>query len=168
MARRAVTYFTNAERSKIYHAKKIRSSVNPLSVPKIKAKRSVREALIDRYILQLDKSIYCPAIGDNVAIIRRGKKETIYRAGAKHKSTISALTLKEAIENATYIKNLPIKNSSRNQKLFKLMHLLICPIRGIGYAKLLIGELKDIYVNIIGEQYAHYCITQISLKELKK
>lgn len=166
---RTTTHITNKERSKIYKAKKkVKTTANIYTIPKGQTRKAIdeRQKLITKYLNKLESVVYCPALEADVMVIRKGIKETRVQASLSYRSTIAALTLKEAIENATYIKELPVKRSSNNQKCFRKMHLLICPIQYIGYAKIMVGEFYEI--ENIPTKYSHYCITQISLQKLKK
>ena len=161
------THYTNKERSKIYQLKKkIKNTADPYSVPKSKERKSERQKLIERYIAKLDKTIFCPALDADVMITRKGTSETRSNASYSYKSTLSALNLREIIENATYIKQVPVKRTSKNQKCFRHMHILICPIQNVGYAKLIVGEFYD--EEKIPTKYAHYCVTHASLQKIKK
>ena len=69
--------------------------------------------------------------------------------------------------NATYIKRLPVKRTSNTQKCFRhYLHLLICPIKNVGYAKIIVGEFYE--SSNLEMPFAHYCITQVSLQKIKK
>ena len=102
--------------------------------------------------------------GAKVIVMRKGRTETTKKAKQSFKSTVTVLNMKAALENSAYIKPLPTKNN-KNQACFKRMHLLMCPIKGVGYAKIIIGEFYE--VTKIPTKFAHYCITHISLKEIK-
>lgn len=168
MANRFTTHFTNSDRSKIYRTSKskIKNNVDVYSIPKGNVKISDRQKLIEKYLKKLDKMIYCKALEADVMLIRKGVNETKRHASLTFKSTIAALNLEKAIENATYIKKVPKKRNDKNQKCFKYMHLLICPIKCVGYAKIVVGEFYD--NENIPSIYSHYCITHTSVQKIKK
>ena len=112
-------------------------------------------------------SLYCAALDSEVAITRLGVIETTYRASGKYKSALAALNLEEALLNAEWIKELPIKKGVKGQKIFKCLHLLAVLIKGVGIAKIIIGEVDADKYNSEDSQFMHYCITQVSVKDIK-
>lgn len=162
------THFTNSDRSKIYRASKskIKNSADIYSIPKDKKKRTEREKIIERYLKKIDKKIYCEALHGDVIVLKKGRNETITHASRSYKSTLAALNLEEALKEAKKIKTVPIKRTSKNQKCFKCMHILICAVENVGYAKIMVGEFHE--ANNIPTPYAHYCITHLSVKQIKK
>lgn len=163
------THFTNSERSKIYRASKskIKNSADIYSIPKGKKKISEREKIIDRFLSgKVDRIIYCKALEADVILRRKGIKDTSLHAAKSYKSTLAALNLEEALKEAKKIKTVPIKRTSKNQKCFKCMHILACIVEHVGYAKIMVGEFYE--VKNIPTPYAHYCITHMSIKQIKK
>ena len=165
-----VTHFTKTERSKIYKTKrnKVKNSVDVYSIPKGKKKIGEREKIIIEYLRKISRELYCTALADYVGIRKVGRTETKFRASGKYKSTIAALNLEEVLINATYIKPVPKKKNVKAQKIFKQLHILACFIEGVGYAKILIGEVDDEHYDPANTRLTHYCITQMSVEEIKK
>ena len=158
------TPLNSKDKRKIYDAAPISESTK-ITVSKANRNNTAyREALIRSYLKKIDDLIDCPALGEKVIVMKKGKDETANKAKLSFKSTISVLNLKEALGNAVYIKPLPPKDN-KNQACFRKMHLLICPIKRVGYAKIIVGEFFE--VTKIPTKFAHYCITHISLKEIK-
>lgn len=116
------------------------------------------------YMSDLDEKCYCNAIGDYVYFIKKSIKETMEHAAGDARSTLFAANLDSILEGAVKIRNL-IPNS-KGQRAFSKIHLLICPIKRYGYAKVTIGELHKPFKQ--GAKYVHYCVTAISLREIKK
>ena len=75
-----------------------------------------------------------------------------------------AINIENLIRNAVKIRELA--PNSRSQNPFKVMHLLICPVKRYGYAKIVVGELYVPYP--VGKTFIHHCVTHTSLKEIKK
>ena len=162
--KRFLTHFSNKERSKIYHAKNKIKDKSGNDIPKTYTER---QKIILRYYKKLKAidNVFCPALDDYVTFKTKGQEETVRHAAKSIKSTKAALNLKEIIENATYIKRVRKKPYSKNQQCFKWMHILVCPVKNIGYAKLEIGEFFDIGDDI--SIYTHYCVTHVSVKAIK-
>ena len=167
MATKDNKHITAKNRSKIYKATKIKSSVSAFSIPKGKNMIQEREKIIENYIRKIKGSIYCPALNADVAITRTGRNETIFRASGKYKSTIAALTLEDALTNADWIKSIPKKRNVKAQKIYKKLHLLAVIIRGVGIAKILVGEVDLEKYNSEKDRFKHYCITQVSIRDIK-
>ena len=112
----------------------------------------------------LTEKCYCNALGNYVYFIKKSIKETIEHAAGDAKSTLFAANVDAIIDGAVKIRCLT--PNSKGQRAFSKIHLLICPIRHYGYAKLTIGELHTPFKQ--GAKYVHYCVTAVSLKEIKK
>ncbi len=156
-------HYTNSDRHKIYSANKIKLQNTPIIKTGASAIKE-RKNLIAKSMKYNKKPIFCKALNQDVFIQKKSIKETKEHASLCVKSTLYAINVADIIENAIYIKSL-VPNS-RNQSSYKQMHLLICPIKTYGYAKLIIGELFNPYKD--GAKYIQYCVTHISLREIKK
>ena len=154
-------YLTRKERSKIYHAKKIKNRVHVSSVSKSKDERKKQ---ILAYMKNMQEIISCPALGEDVMIVRKGREETADKARLSVRSMVTALNLEDALQNAIFIKQITPKKT-RSQSCFHTMYLLICPIKGFGYAKIIVGKFFS--APKLPTLLAHYCVTHISLRELK-
>ncbi len=157
-------HYTNQERHKIYTAPKVKLKNVP-AVPKQKDTQALklRKSMIVKYMKQLGECYYCKALHNNVYIIRKSVRETKEHASGDWISTLFALNIDSLISEAQEIRTL--EPNSKSQSVYDKMHLFICPVKGYGYAKLLIGELSE---SEKSRRYTHYCITKIQLKELKK
>ncbi len=158
-------HYTNQERHKIYTAPKVKLKNVP-AAPKQKSSEAIRKRrnIIHSYMSRLDERYFCNSIGDYVYIIRKSMKETKEHAAKDYKGTLLAINIDSLFRNAVKIREL--KPNSRNQNEFKKMHLLICPVKGVGYAKIVVGELYVPYP--VGKTFIHYCVTHTSLKDIKK
>lgn len=158
-------HYTNQERHKIYTAPKVKLKNVP-AVPKHKERSDIqnRRELIRCALKSLAKPIYCTALKSNVSVIKKGVEETVRYASISQSSTMFALNLTDILREAVYVCELEPHN--QNQAPFKSMHLLICPVKRYGYAKIVIGEFYDNTKDL--PKYSHYCITKISLKQIKK
>ncbi len=158
--------YTNTERSKVYQTKKIKN-VNKKTLPKAKTDttRKERAVIVFKHFKAIKgKTYYCPALKDYVSIGKKTYSEARIHTISRAKSTEAALNVENVIKNATLIYDAEPKKT-KSQSAFKRMYVLICPITGVGYAKLTIGRFYEKKENEPDLQV--YCITQISLYELK-
>ncbi len=158
-------HYTNQERRRIYAAPKVKLTNMPV-LPKQKTRSDIqnRRELIRRALKSLAKPIYCSALKSNVSVIKKGVEETVRYASISHSSTMFAINLTDILREAVYICELEPHN--QNQVPFKSMHLLICPVKSYGYAKIVVGEFYDNTKDL--PKYTHYCVTKISLRQIKK
>lgn len=158
-------HYTNQERHKIYTAPKVKLKNVP-AVPKQKNGGAirVRRNMIHSYMSKMKEKYYCSSIGDDVYLINKSIKETQEHAAKDAKGTLFAINIENLIRNAVKIRELA--PNSRSQNPFKAMHLLICPVKRYGYAKIIVGELYVPFIN--GTKYVHYCVTSLSLREIKR
>ena len=129
-----------------------------------KEKMTERQEKIVKHLSKFTVPIECPALDSYVMIKPKSIKETKRHASKRSISTQFALNLEEIIKNASYIKPVAKESGNKSQAIFKQLHLLICPIKGYGYAKLVIGEVNDKRED--PSPYWHYCITQTSFEKV--
>ncbi|MBO7652836.1 MAG: hypothetical protein J6S84_09045 [Bacteroidales bacterium] len=158
--------YTKAERSKINKIKKVKITDKP-SIPKSKNTESAqyRKKKIAEHMQEIYGVHYCKELNGDVAINQHiSNVETRFRASTGYKSTILALNIENLLSSAVKIYDAPPKGN-KQQKSFVRMHVLIAAVRGIGYAKITIGEYEN---QIIAKaKYCHYCVTSISVHALK-
>jgi hypothetical protein len=158
-------HYTNQERHKIYTAPKVKLKNVPF-LPKGKDVESYRcrKSVILKGISLIKEPIYCPALNAQVSLKRKGMDETLRYASMDKKSTLYALNLEQLLNGAVYICDL--EPHSKFQQSFLKMHLLICPVSRYGYAKIIVGEYYKKELN--KPNYTHYCVSKISLNQIKK
>ena len=155
--------FAKSDRQKIYKTKKIKDS-SSVYVPKAKSNlaRNKRFEIIKKS-MNCDCK-FCNGLNAHVLINRKTIENFRVKSSLKYKSTKAVLNLENILKNATYIfSDKPKKTTS--QKKYKKIHILICPIKGIGYTKLSVGEFFECKNDC---KYQIYCITAVSLKTIKK
>lgn len=82
--------------------------------------------------------------------------ETRRHAAKRYLSTLAVLRLDEVLKTAKMIgKPLPVKNGSKNQKVFSKMIRMGCHLNEIGDVKLMIGVKKKT------EEKIQYCLTAV-------
>ncbi len=152
--------YSNKERHQIYQSDSVKNGTTK-HVPKERTSTKSRRKIVDEYVRTIKKSlIFCTALNNYVEVTKISQSEIRNWGGIGWKSTISVLNAKELVCNATYIYSTPPKNNKK-QKVFKKMHILICPIKGVGYAKITVGE------GDFETPYILYSITHIALKKIK-
>jgi len=168
MATKKNHIYTNKERKKIYKTPKVKNTAKK-TVPTKKSEIPKRRQIVKDHINPLMwKIVYCPALGANVGIYDFTKTEMKGHSVAKHKSTTSVLNLETAVSNAVKIYEDDIKTNITQQRYFTKMHALVCKIKGIGFVKITVGEIKSELRQRYPEKYGLYCITALSGKEIKK
>ncbi len=154
--------YSNKERHIIYKSATVKNSTTK-QVPKEKAATKSRRKIINDCIKTLKKTfIFCKALNDYVEITKISQSEVRNWGGINKKSTIAVLNIHNIVNNATYIYSTNPKDNKK-QQAFKKMHILICPIKGVGYAKITIGEVIKKKIT----PYTLYSITHISLIKIK-
>ncbi|MBO5963814.1 MAG: hypothetical protein J6P97_04965 [Bacteroidales bacterium] len=154
---------TLMQRSELYKSKPVKNSAKG-GVPKEKdAKAKDERAKILAKWIKNKEVLFCPALSANVYTKRKSKEETIYHASKSHKSTIVAMNMSNLYADAKYSSYKPKAN--KNQICFKNIHVLIAVVKGVGYAKITVGEF---YEDVKGELFCQYCATHISLRKIKK
>lgn len=160
---------TRTDRSKIYKLKKQPNAVSKNTYIPKGLNSADRERRLDmiRSCVEAHEEFYCPAIGNKVAISKRTVDNFREKSALCEKSTRAALDIRNILQSATYILcDKPKK--SKSQKNYINMHILICPIKGIGYVKVTIGEHSPTdKTNIASTPYALYSVLAISLHRLK-
>lgn len=158
--------YTQAERKKVYKLKPVKVKNTP-EIPhkKTKAAARIRKNIISTHIQSIYGTVYCPELDADVAFNKTvSNVETRYRASGSRKSTLLAVNIEALIPHAVKLYEGPAKANGQ-QKEFCRMHVLIAAVRGVGYAKITIGEYAD--SSLSKAPYCHYCVTGISLRQLK-
>ena len=162
--------FTRQERSKIY---KLDKHENVKSANKI-IPRGLNPIQKDKRLRMMKSAIiayteyYCPAMEAKVAVSKRTIDNFKQKSALGEKSTRAVLDIENVVKNATFIfKDKPKKTAS--QKGYIWMYVLICPIKGIGYVKLTIGEYSPTdKTNKTSTPFSIYSVLSVSLRRLKK
>lgn len=158
--------YTQAERKKVYKLKPVKLKNTPeIPLSKTKDAAKSRKKIISSHIQKIYGIVYCPELGADVAFNKTvSNVETRYRASGSRKSTLLAVNVEALIPHAVKLYEGPAKDNGQ-QKEFRKIHVLIAAVRGVGYAKITIGEYAD--STISKAPYCHYCVTNISLRHLK-
>ncbi len=102
----------------------------------------------------IGSKVKCPALDNRIVyIVSNSVNEIAVRASKRYKSTLVALKVKEAIENAEFVKaGVPDTNSQKVKFRFKKVFILKGTLPKVGAYKLVVGELKS-------KKVLQYCIT---------
>ena len=145
-------YGTNSEISEIENI------VSPEVSAQIPNTETDRRKFLESELKRFESTeVYSNYFGQNVKITNKSIKEICKWAAIRKESVIAALNLDGVITNAVYINDdEPHNNTQKNTFKFSRMYELHCKIKGLGTAKLMVGERKS------GKKIT-YCITAIQV-----
>ena len=152
--------YTQSERKKIYRIKKVKMPVKS-DVPH---DRKTRRNLIKTHYQENYGRYYCPALGGNVSINKDiSCNKTFYEAAVREKSTKLALIVEQIIPLAVKLYSSKAK-ANEMQKGFSMVHVLVAGVRGVGYAKITVGEYAD---KTELNEFCQYSVSHLSIVQLK-
>lgn len=164
MAKEKNRKFTVQDRRKVYGLKKIKDTSKPVSIPPKNELKKRRKIVAKNLQKQM---FFCPAIGENVLMDYETINHLRGRSTGSVRSFKSLFMIKDILLNATKIFDDTPKNN-KTQKLYVKTTIFICPIKMIGYAKVVIGELREEKKIEKGVTNHLYSVSVISLRKMKK
>lgn len=114
---------------------------------------AVRRRIVSEAISNLDK-IYCPALKSYVHYNSNSFREIKFQAAKSRKSVLLALNIEDLVARATFVKSTSPKNN-KGQRDFDVVHFLAATVKGIGIAKIVVGE------NFSKDKKHHYSVTAV-------
>lgn len=153
---------TRSDRSRLNKVEKVRIAGVRVQIKDArKMSKSLRGTVIAKVYKTLPNRVLCPELNGYVSLKwKKGGKETAQKAALSAISTIAAQHVVECLERGVLVKSVDPKSGTCNQKCFIRMHILICPIRNLGYAKVLVGEYYPSDTTEV--PFTHYCLTAYS------
>ncbi len=136
------------------------SVINGVKVSEIPAKTKLRLKLLKKELkVYQGEKLYCPSLRTHVLITGNSVAETSYHASHSVNSTVAALSLKQILKNARFLKATAAKDNGRQKSMdIKQQKILFCPLKDFGIAKITVGEMSK-------GGLVHYCITSIVLEK---
>ncbi|MBR6846853.1 MAG: hypothetical protein IKM74_01840 [Bacteroidales bacterium] len=103
-----------------------------------------------------ERRVFNDDLNDYIYVVYLSMDETRRHAAKRYNSTLAVLQLDTILKKAKRIGNpLPVKQGSKNQKVFSKILKMECELEEIGTVKLLVGIKKT-----TGEKI-QYCITTL-------
>ncbi len=133
------------------------AKIKQLNIPIGTTKEDIylRRAIIVEHLWKLvGTSVSCKAFGDKkVEFIPVSIDETATHASKNYHSTIAALHVVEAIQEATLQRTTSPASQKQRKLKFKKVHELSSELQSVGNVKIIVGERAS-------GRVLHYCITK--------
>lgn len=112
------------------------------------------EIIIECLLPLINESVDCKAFhNDKVKFEFRSIDETANHAAKRYESTLAALRIEEALNNAVFVRRDVPKSQKQKKMGFTKIYELVSDLEDIGEVKIIVGERKN-------KKIIHYCITK--------
>lgn len=153
--------YTQPERKKVYKLRPQKVKKVHKCLPK---SRRERRNIIKSHYKEVYGQYYCPALDANVSINKDiSCNKTFYEASMRRKSTQLALVVEELLPIAVKLYDSTAKENEM-QAGFVRMHVLVAGVKGVGYAKITVGEYSRINTPA---PFCQYSVSHLSVVQLK-